>query len=49
MQHDFVLKRLNFDLLTLRVRGGVVGKIFGTMMLHFFVIPFNLICNMTML
>ena len=43
MQHDFVLKWLNFDLLTIRVGGGggggwgeVVGKKFGTMMLHFF-------------
>ena len=25
MQHDFVLKRLNFDLLTIRVRGGGGG------------------------
>ena len=54
MQHDHVLKKLNFDRLTPRVRvgggggGGVyAGKIFATMLLHF-VILFNLICNMTM-
>ena len=47
---DHVLKQLNFDLLipTPRVVGGSAGKIFATMLLHF-VIPFNLICNMTML
>ena len=43
MQHDFVLKKLNFDLLAPRVRrGGGAGKIFATMMLHF-EIPFILI------
>ena len=50
MQHDIVLKKLNFDLLTTRVRkgGGVpAGKIFATLLLHF-VIPINLICSLTM-
>ena len=52
MQHDYVLKKLNFDLLTrsgasVCVCGGSADKIFATMLLHF-VIPFNLICNMTM-
>ena len=50
MQHDHVLKKLNFDLLTPSPgwgRGWVsVGKMFATMLLHF-VIPFDLICNMT--
>ena len=44
MQHDTVLKKVNFDLLTPRVRGAV-GKTFATMFLHF-VILVNLICNM---
>ena len=51
MQYDHVLKKLNFNLLTLWVEGGgSVGIIFATM-LHVAapVIPFNLICNMTML
>ena len=49
MQHDLVLKMLNCDLLTARVRGGgSVGKIFRIMLLQF-VILFNLICNITML
>ena len=60
MQHDHVLKKLNFDLLTRSGAsvcvcmcvcvcggGGSADKIFATMLLHF-VIPFNLICNMTM-
>ena len=53
MQHDHALKRLNFDLLTWSGAyvcvcvGGAADKIFATMLLHF-VIPFNLICNMTM-
>ena len=50
MQYDLGLKKLNFDLLTPspRVVGeGGAAKIFATMLLHF-VIPFNLICNMTM-
>ena len=53
MQHDIVLKKLNFDLLTLSPRvvgeggGGSAGKTFANMLLHF-VIPVNLICNMTM-
>ena len=55
MQHGIVLKKLNFYLLTPRVRegrlggggGGSASKIFATMLPHF-VIPINLICNMTM-
>ena len=56
MQHGIVLKKLNLYLLTPRVRegrrgggggGGSASKIFATMLLHF-VIPINLICNMTM-
>ena len=47
MQHDHVLKKLNFDFLTPSptvVGGGEgsVGKIFATMLLHF-LIPFNLV------
>ena len=39
MQHDHVLKKLNFDILTPRVEGGGGGggsadKIFATMLLH---------------
>ena len=45
MHHDIVLEKLIFDLLAPRFRG--VGKISATMVLHF-VIPFDLICNMTM-
>ena len=50
MQYDHVLKKLNFNLFTPRVgEGGSAGIIFATM-LHVAapVIPFNLICNMTM-
>ena len=50
MQHDIVLKKVNFDLVIPRVRGGGVGsagKKFASMLLHF-VIPINLISNMTM-
>ena len=56
MQHDIVLKKLNFDPLTPRVRGMGVGGgglraniKFATMLLNL-VIPLNLIhvCNMTM-
>ena len=55
MQYDRVLKKLNFNLLNPRVGGGggggggSAGIIFATM-LHVAapVIPFNLICNMTM-
>ena len=53
MQHDHALKRLNFDLLTRSGAcvcvcvGGAADKISATMLL-LFVIPFNLICNMTM-
>ena len=40
MQHGHVLKMLNFDLLTPRVReGGSASKIFATMLLHFLIIP----------
>ena len=45
MQHDNVLKMLNFNL-WLIWSGGSAGQKFATMLLHF-VIPFNLICNMT--
>ena len=50
MQHDHVLKQWNSDLLTPSPGSGRwgEGKIFATMMLYF-VIPFNFICNMTML
>ena len=50
MQYDHVLKKLNFNLFDPQGRGGgSVGIIFATM-LHVAapVIPFNLICNMTM-
>ena len=51
MQHDHVLTKLNFDLLTQIPRvvgeGGSAGKQFVTMLRNF-VIPINLICNMTM-
>ena len=49
MQHEHVLKKLNVDLLNLRSGGGggSAGKIIATMLLYF-LIPFNLICNMTM-
>ena len=51
MQYDHVLKKLNFNLLTPWVwgGGGSAGIIFATM-LHVAapVIPFNLVCNMTM-
>ena len=52
MLHDHVLKKLNYDFLTPRAKGGrggllSAGKIFATMLLHC-VIPFSLICNMTM-
>ena len=39
MQHDHVLTKFNFDLLTPRLRGSV-GKIFATISLHF-VIPIH--------
>ena len=51
VQHDHVLKKLNFNLLTSRVGGGGGSAfiVFATM-LHVAAleIPFNLICNMTM-
>ena len=39
MQHDYVLTKVNFDLLTPRVRGSV-GRLLATMLLHF-VIPIH--------
>ena len=42
MQHNHVLKKCSFDILTQWVRGGSAGKIFATVLLHF-LIPFNLI------
>ena len=52
LHHDNVLKMLNFDLLTPSPRvleeiEGSAGKTFATMLQHF-VIPINLICNMSM-
>ena len=54
MHHDHVLKKLNFDLMTPppglgggRGSGSSVGNIFASMLLHS-LIPFNLICNLTM-
>ena len=48
MQHDIVLKKLNFDLLIPRVSGGggggSAGKKIATMLLHFEK-PINLIIN----
>ena len=40
-------KKLNYDLLTPRVRGEPAGKVFATMLLYF-MIQYNFICNMTM-
>ena len=34
MQHDNVLKKFNFNLLTPRALGGSAGEIFATMWLH---------------
>ena len=54
MQHDHVLKKLNFDLLAPRVgvgvRGGGVGSAGKLFYYHVaaFMIPFNLICTVTM-
>ena len=47
MQHGIILKKLNVDLMTPRIKGGggLSGEIFATMLRHF-VIAFNLICNM---
>ena len=50
MQYDHVLKKLNLAFLPHPLgswEGGSVGKIFAIMLLNY-VIPFNLICNMTM-
>ena len=52
MQHDHVLKKMNFDLLTPkppRPGGGGVCKQNIYYHVAAFVIPFTLICNMTML
>ena len=38
MQYEIVLKKLNFNLLTPRVKG-FADKIFATMLLHFVIIP----------
>ena len=49
MEHDQDLKKLNFDTLTSSPRSGVGGC--GQNICYdatAFVIPFNLICNMTM-
>ena len=49
LQHGHVLKKFNFDLLTpSKGKRGIRWQIFATMLLHL-VIPFSLICNMTML
>ena len=48
MQFDYVLKKFNFDLLTLSPR--VVRKVYGQYICYHVtacVIPFNWICNMT--
>ena len=45
MQNEIVLKKMNFDLLG-KWGVGVWGKILATTLLNF-VIPINLICNMT--
>ena len=45
MQHDNVLKKFNFNLLTPGPRGGLQGKYL--LQMAAFVIPFKLICNMT--
>ena len=49
MQHDNVLKKFNFNLLTPRALGGG-GVCGGNIYYHVaaFVIPFKLICNMIM-
>ena len=51
MQHDHVLKKLKFDLLTLSPRGrGVGGGLREENICYHvaaYLIPFNLICNMT--
>ena len=53
MKHEIVLKMLNFDLLTPRVReGGVGGGGVCRQNIYYhvasFMVSFNLICNMTM-
>ena len=44
MQHDHVLKKLTFDLLTRSGGWGCAGKIFADILLYN-VIPFNLVCD----
>ena len=46
MQHDNVLKKFNYNLLTPRALGGLRGNICYHVVA--FVIPFKLMCNMTM-
>ena len=50
MQHGYVLKKLNFDIKSPSVGGGGGGGRWQNISYHVaaFVIPFNLICNMTM-
>ena len=50
MQHYHVLKKMNFDLLTPKVggRGWICGQHICYHVVAF-MIPFNLICNMTKL
>ena len=53
MQHIHVLKKLNFDLLTSSPGWGGLGGGRGSAGKHiatflYFVIPFNLICNISM-
>ena len=56
MQHDYVMKKLSFDMLTQSQWLGGRGRIGGLRAKYknncydvaAFVIPFNLICNMTM-
>ena len=54
MQHDHILKKLNFDLLTpipMIEGGGGAGGVCGQSICYYvaaFTILFNLICNMTM-
>ena len=46
MQNDIVLKKLNFDLLTPRVGGGLWAKYL--LIVATFCDPFGSICNMSM-
>ena len=47
MQHDNVLKKLTFDLLTLSLGSGAGLQANICYYVAAFVIPFNWICNMT--